>query len=497
LKNRIQWHKEAEVVVVGFGGAGGVSAITAHDEGAEVVILEKQPLEGHITNTSMSGGIFIVVNDIPQATSYMEKLYQVEEGLSWTDKDILQVWAEYCSRNREWIERIGGHTKLSGISAEHKLVPGSESIELHRSAGHGYALQRWLKENVKSRGIEVVYDTPAEKLLTNFNGEVIGVRAQREGEEFNVKASKAVIMALGGFEYDDELKLNYLKVYPTHFTGSPANTGDGIRMVQDVGASLWHMNCCSARLVAKFPDFRNSFDMDFGGRAMLARSGRSEKAGATCAFIIVDKYGRRYTNEGEIRGHALYYELALYDSHHMEYPRVPSYWIFDVNRIKAGPLAATRGATGAHRLYKWSKDNRVELEKGWILQGDTLRELAHKLNMESDTLEKTVKTYNTYCEHNEDPEFHRSTRNLQPLKDSPFFAVRLWPGGPNTQGGPRRNRKGQVLDVDKNPIPRLYAAGEFGSIYGLIYPSAGGNIAECIAFGQIAGENAAKEHPLP
>ena len=148
---------------------------------------------------------------------------------------------------------------------------------------------------------------------------------------------------------------------------------------------------------------------------------------------------------------------------------------------------------GAHRLYSWSKDNRVELGKGWIIQGDTVRELAQKLNMESDTLEKTVNTYNTYCERGEDLDFHR--QSLKPLKDLPFFAIKLWPGGPSTQGGPRRNQKAQVLDVNKNPITRLYAAGEFGSIYGLIYPSAGGNIAECIAFGQIAGRNAANEHP--
>jgi len=74
--------------------------------------------------------------------------------------------------------------------------------------------------------------------------------------------------------------------------------------------------------------------------------------------------------------------------------------------------------------------------------------------------------------------------------------VALWPGGPNTQGGPRRNSKAQVLRADGFPIPRLYSAGELGSIYGMLYPGSGGNLAECIAFGRIAGENASEFHPL-
>lgn len=497
VQDRFQWHREVDVVVVGFGGAGAVAALTACDEGAEVMVLEKQPQDTHMTNTSMSGGLFVTVKDMPGAIRYMESLYKVEDHLTWTDKDIIQVWAEYCSHNTEWVEGIGGHTTLWRVGAEHKLVPDYQSLEVYLSAGMGYGLQRWLKDNVRTRGIEVVYEAPAKKLLTNFRGQVVGISALKHGQEFNVKASKAVVLALGGFEFDEEMKLNYLKVYPAHFYGSPANTGDGIRMVQDVGADLWHMNCCSARLVAKFPDSPLSFTMDFGGRRTIARYEHFAEAGEPCAFIIVDKYGRRFTDDGQLKHHALYYELALYDSQRLDYPRIPSYWIFDVNRLKHGPLPVIgSGPTGAHQVYKWSKDNGEEIERGWIVQGDTVRELARKLDIDAGTLEKTVSTYNVYCEHKEDPEFHRPPQHLKAIKDAPFFGMKLWPGGPNTQGGPRRNRKAQVLNVDGDPIAGLYAAGEFGSIYGMLYPSAGGNIAECIAFGRIAGENAAREGPV-
>ena len=113
--------------------------------------------------------------------------------------------------------------------------------------------------------------------------------------------------------------------------------------------------------------------------------------------------------------------------------------------------------------------------------------------MEPDTLEKAVLTYNEYCERKEDPEFHRPAHRLTALNEPPFFAIELWPGGPNTQGGPRRNSRAQVVNSFGNPIAGLYAAGKCGSIYGMLYPAGGSNLSECIAFGRIAGENAACE----
>jgi succinate dehydrogenase/fumarate reductase flavoprotein subunit len=493
IKNRSEWHKEADVVVIGCGGAGAVSAITASDNGSEVVVIEKQPLGTHMTNTGMSAGVFVGVKDVYQAVTYMKKLYRIENKLAWTGADILEVWAEYCASNADWLKGIGGHIEILPVGAEHDF-PGRESISVLRATGNGYALHRWLKNNLKTRNIDVLYETPAKKLLTNINGEVIGVRAMRNGKIFNIKAIKAVIMAPGGFEYDEELKLNFLKVYPAYFTGSPANTGDGIRIVQDVGASLWHMNCCSARAVAKFPGFPTAFSLDFGGTGNIKHTLGTEKMPESCPFIIVDKYGRRYTNDGDIKSHTFYYELAYYDSRRLDYPRIPSYWIFDTNRMLRGPLVnPDTDPARIYRFYRWSEDNLVELSRGWISQGDTLTELAGKIGVEAGVLIKTVTNYNSYCATGSDSEFSRSERHLKPLKDPPFFAVQLWPGGPNTQGGPRRNKKGQVLNADGNPIPRLYAAGEFGSIYGQLYPSAGGNIAECLAFGRISGENASRE----
>jgi succinate dehydrogenase/fumarate reductase flavoprotein subunit len=495
VSDSLKWDEETDVLMVGFGGAGAVAAITAHDTGARVCILEKQPEANHITSTGMGGGLFIQPNDVDLAVEYMTRLNTVVGGLQWTDDAVVQAWAEYASGNAEWVESMGGHTKLFRQGGEHHHVHGYESIDAYRPAGMGFGLMKLLKENIAKRKIEIIYDTTASKLLTNAKGEIVGVRAQRECREFNIKASRAVIMTLGGFEFNEEMKLNYLRVYPSYFYGSPANTGDGFKMVTDVGADLWHMNCCSARLILKFPDFPIAFAPDYAGTGVAPNKPAKAGEADPCGFIIVDKLGKRYTNEGEIKNHTLYYETALFDSHRLDFPRVPSYWIMDSRRIEQCQLASKLGPAGVHQLYHWSNDNSKELEKGWIIQGDTIGALAEKLHMEAAALEKTIGTYNGYCARGEDPEFKRPSVHLKSLDRPPYFAVSLFPGGPNTQGGPRRNEKSQVLNTDRKPILGLYAAGEFGSVFGMIYPAAGGNISECIAYGRIAGENAAAEKP--
>ena len=126
------------------------------------------------------------------------------------------------------------------------------------------------------------------------------------------------------------------------------------------------------------------------------------------------------------------------------------------------------GPTGPAHLCSWSDDNSEELERGWIKCADTLRELAVRLGMDPQTLIETISNYNLYCKHGEDAECNRQPDTLIPLDKPPYYAVELWPGGANTQGGPRRNGRAQVLRADGTPITRLYSAGEMGSIYGML-----------------------------
>ena len=206
--------------------------------------------------------------------------------------------------------------------------------------------------------------------------------------------------------------------------------------------------------------------------------------------------------------HSFGYQLTNYDDNALYYPKVPFYWIFDEKRRRDGPLASEHGACAklsgipGSGYYTWSRDNSIEINRGWILKANTLEELAMKIKADPDNkglmdlsvFKNTVERFNQSCKKGQDFDFKRPKWSLTPLEDPPYYAVKLWPGGPNTQGGPKRNAEGQVCRPGNKIIPRLYAAGELGSIWGMLY-QAGGNIAECIACGRLAGVNAASERP--
>ena len=495
-----RWDQAADIVILGYGLSGAVAAVTAHDLGARVLLVEKQPVETHCTCSSTAMGVFLSLSDIGRATEYMMALNQVgsQPGLLWTDAEMVKAWVTYTAQNKEWLARMGGQIKYFSSAAEFPQLPGADSMELWKYRGHGLRMMQFMYDLVAARNIDVRYQTSALRLLTDNAGRVVGVKMVdgRGGtpKELNIRATRAVVLCTGGFEEDEAMKLQYLRVYPMYFAGGTGNTGDGIRMAQEVGADLWHMNCVSARLCAKFPELPLGVFIDFSGGGWSQRSMKTKKEKAPAGFIIVDKYGRRYMTE-ELKPHAASYECGWFDSHKLEYPRVPSYHIFDQRRVKFGPLAQrTSGPTGPHQFYKWSWDNRVELQKGWIAKGETVGELAASLDMPPENLANTIATWNRHCRAGRDAEFGRSPLELVPLDEPPFFAIRLFPGGSNTLGGPRRNGRAQVLNPFGEPIPGLYGAGECGSVFGLLYPAGGGNLAECIAFGRIAAENAVKEN---
>ncbi|MDY6834102.1 MAG: FAD-binding protein [Chloroflexota bacterium] len=168
--------------------------------------------------------------------------------------------------------------------------------------------------------------------------------------------------------------------------------------------------------------------------------------------------------------------------------------IFDSKGCGLGPIGIT--ALGFNRgKYEWSNDNTEEIQRGWILADETLPGLAKKIGIDDTMLVRTVDRYNRYCELWEDHDHQRPKDTLTPIGPGPYYSIELTPCLLNTQGGPRRNQQDQVLYPDCKPIPRLYSAGELGSIFGLLYQGAG-NLGECLAFGRIAGREAAQEKVL-
>ena len=126
---------------------------------------------------------------------------------------------------------------------------------------------------------------------------------------------------------------------------------------------------------------------------------------------------------------------------------------------------------------------------GWAYVADTLEELAEQCGVPANELVKTVDLWNHWCEIGEDLAFYRPSDTLTPVAQGPFYAIMCIPTLLNTDGGPVRSAKGEILDPDGDPIPGLYSAGEFGSVWGHYYQGCG-NVGECAAFGRISARSA-------
>ena len=467
----MNWDKETEVLVIGFGGAGAVAAITAHDEGSEVLITEKMGKGGGNTNVALGG--FLSINDFDKGLQYLENLcFRVAKAV---EPEMLRTYAEECLLNSNWLENLGARTHKYG-GASFPQLPGADAIEKRMITGKNTddenSFWNFLRVNVEKRKIKIWNNAPAQELITDASGAVIGAVIVKKGIRLSVKAKKSVILTCGGFEFNEWMKMNFLKGYPYHSLGTPGNSGDGIQMAQRVGADLWHTFSVSTTLGFKTPEFEAAFFL----RPIAAN------------FIFVDKNGKRFASEfTDI--HAYNFIVEYFDPNKLEYPRIPCFIIFDEAARTAGPMVLS--SLGYNRgKYNWSKDNNKEIKAGWIISDSSINGLAEKISLQPEVLKKTVSRYNNFCESGEDQDYQRPEEKLSPIGHGPYYAMQLWPCLLNTQGGPRKNLKAQILYPDGTPIPRLYSAGELGSLFGLLYQGAG-NLEECLAFGRIAGKEAA------
>jgi len=472
----MKWDEETDVLVIGYGGAGATAAITAHDSGAKVFLVEKMDKGGGNTNVSFGG--FLCLNDLAAGLDYLKNLcFRVSPGV---DLETIETFAVECFRNRQWLESLGARTHVYGGAAFPQL-PGAEAMEKRVIIGPNTkeenSFWNFMRHQVESRQIATWYQSPVKELVTDSGGSLSGALVAKEGMEKRVRTRRAIILTCGGFEFDDWLKTNYLKEHPYYALGSPGNTGDGIRLAQKMGADLWHMSAVATPLGFKAPEFAAAF---------LIKP-------VADGFIFVDQEGKRFASE-LVDIHAYNFLVDFFDIHTLRFPRIPCFLIFDEATRRAGPLAVN--AMGYNRgRYTWSKDNGKEIRRGWIVADDTIAGLARKIGLDQVNLKKSISRYNKACELGEDREFKRPKDKLVPLGPGPYYALKLWPCLLNTQGGPRRNAKAQVLYPDGQPVPRLYSAGELGSIFGFLYQGAG-NIGECLVFGRIAGKEAAATKPL-
>jgi succinate dehydrogenase/fumarate reductase flavoprotein subunit len=190
---RMNWDEETGVLIIGFGGAGATAAITAHDFGARVLIVEKLGQGGGNTNLSLGG--FLSITDIEEGLLYLESLCN---SISKTvDPDILRVYATQCHKNKEWIESFGVSTHVYG-GASFPQLPGADAIEKRIITGgntpEDNSFWSFLKQQVEKRRIKLWNNSKAKKLITDTEGAVTGAIIKKGEKELAVKAKKAVIM---------------------------------------------------------------------------------------------------------------------------------------------------------------------------------------------------------------------------------------------------------------------------------------------------------------
>ena len=525
-----KWDQEADVVIVGFGGAGACAAIEAHDAGAKVVLLEKQPKETHYSNTRMAGGIFHSpdpTGDKAALKEYAKAMFS-GENIPWkfegeqpeVSDGLAEAWVQYAPENVPFLRKQDPDLKfVASGGAAFPQFPGAQASKYRTyfttytgkadltvstkdaprtEKMNGEAFFASLQHGVETRGIRVLYSTPGKRLVTNDKGEVIGVIAEQGGKEIACQAKRAVVITSGGYEYNKAMRQAFLEgpgVEGWAFYGTPENTGDGIAMAIKVGAGLAKVGKAASRLIMAVPMRQHGLKMGI----ITDSVGRPNS-------IVVDNFGNRYVAETLITDdpsrYFSYKEAVRFDITKLLYPRVPSWLIFDETFRTKVTVTSLGISTAGFGLVPWTKDNMDAINRGWIMKADTLEELAAKINanpenrklMDPANLAKTVARFNELSAKGKDEDLNRRAETLGPIEKAPFYALPLYAGGPNTKGGIKANAKREVLDWEGKPIARLYTAGEISSALKFVY-QAGGNLSECIVMGRIAGMNAAAEKP--
>ena len=327
MKEPKHWDLDYDVVVAGYGYAGGVSAIFAADAGARTVILEKMAHFGG--NSILSGGSVTVADDAELALQYLRRTC-----LDATDDDVLQVFAKGMVDLRGTLDKLAGKIDFKTIVNRRGgsyPFPGTDTITaLHISRNESYKGFSWAKgtkaggtlfwvvaEHVGLRPIDVRFETPVRELVTDRDGMVLGVIAEQNGREISVRARRAVVLCTGGFEHNKRLQSHYLQIRNTIAMSPLGNTGDGILMAQKAGAALWHMWHLHGGYGFRIPELPIAIRHTFPG---------FRKSDRKMPWIAVDRFGRRFMNEyppapqdTPIRA------MEYYDPDIQDYPRIPSH----------------------------------------------------------------------------------------------------------------------------------------------------------------------------
>ena len=484
---------DADVVVVGAGGAGMTAAITAAGEGKSVVILESQSMVGG-NSVRATGGmnagktVYQDENEFGESAGVEKTLktaaekYADNETITALAKTVSEQWAAYqanptgyfdsvelmeldtmiggkgindpelvetlCANSADAIDWLDEH----GITLHNVSSFGGASVKrIHRpvnaegkTVSVGSYMIPLLQENCEKAGVKMMLDTTATEILTDANGAAVGVKATgASGETVTVNA-KAVVLASGGFGANLDMVVKYkpeLKGFMT--TNAPGIQGQGIEMAQAIGAAIVDMDQIQIHPT-----------VEANTAALITEGLRGDGA------ILINEEGQRFIDEVGTRDVVSAAEIAQTGSY--------SWLVVDQAMVDASSVI------------------QGYIKKGYTVTGATYEELGEAMGVDAAAFAETMEKWNGYVEAKNDPDFGR-TSFANPLNTAPYYAVKVTAGVHHTMGGLKINANTEVLNEKGEVIPGLFAAGEVtGGVHGA--NRLGGNaVADFTVFGRIAG----------
>lgn len=484
---------EADVVVVGAGGAGMTAAITAAGEGKSVVVLESQSMVGG-NSVRATGGmnaaktVYQDENEFGESAGVEKTLktaaekYADNETITALAKTVSEQWAAYqanptgyfdsvelmeldtmiggkgindpelvetlCANSADAIDWLDEH----GITLHNVSSFGGASVKrIHRpvnaegkTVSVGSYMIPLLQENCEKAGVKMMLDTTATEILTDANGAAVGVKATgASGETVTVNA-KAVVLATGGFGANLDMVVKYkpeLKGFMT--TNAPGIQGQGIEMAQAIGAATVDMDQIQIHPT-----------VEANTAALITEGLRGDGA------ILINEEGKRFIDEVGTRDVVSAAEIAQTGSY--------SWLVVDQAMVDASSVI------------------QGYIKKGYTVTGATYEELGKAMGVDAAAFAETMEKWNGYVEAKNDPDFGR-TSFANKLDTAPYYAIKVTAGVHHTMGGLKINANTEVLNEKGEVIPGLFAAGEVtGGVHGA--NRLGGNaVADFTVFGRIAG----------
>ncbi len=436
-----------EVLVIGGGGAGLSAAIAASENGAEVTLIEKLAFVGGNTNYA-TGGLNAAETLEQEALGIEDSIDTfyadtMKGGKEINDPELVKVLTSEATNTVRWLTEKGADLTDVGV------LGGSTNNRSHRPTGGapvGNHIVSVLNSNAKEMGVNILVSTTAQEVLVEDNAVTGVVVSAENGETYTIFAD-AVVIATGGYGANNDLVSEFvpeLKGYGT--TNAPGATGDVFKFTENLGV-----------------DYINLDKIQTHPTVMPSNNYMITEAVRGTGAILVNREGTRFINELETRDVVSNAELAQTGQ--------TAFLVFDQN-VREN-LSAING------YY----------EKGFLVEAESIEELAEKMEIPAEQLAQTVTTYNGYVNNNDDADFGRA-KMASTIEKAPFYAVEVGPAVHHTMGGVKIDTETRVYNTEGNAIDGLFAAGEVaGGVHG--GNRLGGNaMADITVFGRIAGNNA-------